>query len=215
MTKSLTTSLRAVIVFTLLLGLAYPLAITGIAQVAFPGRADGSPIEQGGRVVGSTLLAHAYRLPVLGADGKPRKAADGTPITKPNPRYFQPRPSATGYAPEATFFANRGPNSAAARAFYAQQVKAYLALERPYDPGLKAAAIPPDAVTTSGSGVDPQISPANAAIQAHRVAAVRRLPLATVRRLIANATQGRSLGLLGQPGVNVTELDLALDREAR
>jgi potassium-transporting ATPase KdpC subunit len=215
MKKNILTSFGAVIIFTLLLGLAYPLVITGIAQVAFPNRADGSQIKQNGKVVGSKLLAQAYQLPVLGANGKPEKDSDGNPITKPDPKYFQPRPSATGYSPDATFFSNRGPNSAVGSFFYKDQVKAYLALEGPYNPGLKAAGIPQDAVTTSASGVDPEISKANAAIQSHRIAAVRKLPLATVQRLIKDNTDGRSLGVLGEPGVNVTELNLALDREAR
>ena len=215
MKKNLVTSALAVIVFTVLLGVAYPLAITGISQVAFPNRADGSPITVDGKVVGSKLLARAYQLPVLGTDGKPKKDADGNPVTQPDPRYFQPRPSQDGYNPNGTSFSNRGPNQASARYFYRDQLKAYLALESPYTPGLKNADVPADAVETSGSGVDPHISKANAAIQAHRIAAVRKLPLARVDSLIAANTDGRSLGLLGEPGVNVTELNLALDREAR
>jgi potassium-transporting ATPase KdpC subunit len=131
---------------------------------------------------------------------------------KPDPRYFQPRPSATGYSPSATFFSNRGPNQVEARNFYRAQLATYLKRERPYDQGLTAAAVPVDAVTTSASGVDPHISPANAAIQAHRVAAVRRMPLATVDQLIDAHTDDRSLGVLGEAGVNVLELNLALDR---
>jgi K+-transporting ATPase ATPase C chain len=215
MKKNLITSALAVIVFTVLLGLAYPLAITGISQVAFPNRADGSPITVNGKVVGSKLLAQAYQLPVLDANGKPKKDAKGNPVTAPDPKYFQPRPSQTGYNASGTYFSNRGPNQAAAKFFYRDQLKAYLALESPYTPGLKNADVPADAVTTSASGVDPQISEANAQIQAHRIAAVRKLALARVQSLIAANTDGRSLGLLGEPGVNVTELNLALDREAR
>jgi K+-transporting ATPase ATPase C chain len=215
MKKNLITSALAVIVFTVLLGLAYPLAITGISQVAFPNRADGSPITVDGKVVGSKLLAQAYQQPVLDAAGKPKKDADGKPVTEPNPRYFQPRPSQTGYNANGTFFSNRGPNQAGAKLFYRDQLKAYLALESPYTPGLRNADVPADAVTTSASGVDPQISKANARIQSNRIAAVRKLPLARVQSLIAANTDGRSLGLLGEPGVNVTELNLALDREAR
>jgi K+-transporting ATPase ATPase C chain len=215
MKKNLVTSALAVIVFTVLLGVAYPLAITGISQLAFPNRADGSPITVNGKVVGSKLLAQAYQLPVLGTDSKPKKDADGNPVTEPDPKYFQPRPSQTGYNPNGTFFSNRGPNQASAKFFYRDQLKAYLALESPYTPGLKNADVPADAVTTSASGVDPHISKANAAIQAHRIAAVRKLPLAQVDALVKANTDGRSLGLLGEPGVNVTELNLALDREAR
>ena len=215
MKKNLITSAIAVIAFTALLGLAYPLVMTGIAQVAFPNRADGSPITVDGKVVGSRLLARAYQVPVLGADGKPKKDADGNAVTAPDPKYFQPRPSQTDYNPNATFFSNRGPNQSSAKFFYRDQLKAYLDLNGPYDHGLSDAQVPQDAVTTSGSGVDPHISKANAAIQARRIAAVRKLPLATVDALIKANTDGRSLGLLGEPGVNVTELNLALDREAR
>ena len=215
MKKNLISSAIAVIVFTVLLGIAYPLAMTGVSQVAFPNRADGSPIEVDGRTVGSKLLGHAYQVPVLDQSGKPEKDSAGNPVTRPNPRYFQPRPSQDGYNPNGTFFSNRGPNQAAAKFFYRDQIAAYLKLESPYDPGLKAADIPQDAVTTSASGVDPHISEANAAIQAHRIAAVRKLPLAAVQQLIEANTDGRSLGFLGEPGVNVTELNLALDREAR
>jgi K+-transporting ATPase ATPase C chain len=215
MKKNLITSALAVIVFTVLLGLAYPLAITGISQVAFPNRADGSPITVDGKVVGSKLLAQAYQQPVLDAAGKPKKDADGKPVTEPNPRYFQPRPSQTGYNANGTFFSNRGPNQASAKFFYRDQLAGYLGLEGKYDPGLKAADVPQDAVTTSASGVDPQISPANAAIQAHRIAAVRKLAPSRVQALIEANTDGRSLGFLGEPGVDVTTLNLALDREAR
>jgi K+-transporting ATPase ATPase C chain len=191
MKKNLVTSALAVLVFTVLLGVAYPLAITGISQVAFPNRADGSPITVDGKVVGSRLLAQD---------------------TKGNPRYFAPRPSQTGYDANGTFFSNRGPNQSSARFFYRDEIAKYLKLNGPYDPGLKAAAIPQDAVTTSASGVDPHISPANAAIQAKRIAAVRKLPLARVQALIEANTDGRSLGFLGEPGVNTTTLNKALDR---
>jgi K+-transporting ATPase ATPase C chain len=132
---------------------------------------------------------------------------------KADPRYFQARPStATSYNPAATAFTNLGPNSHKARDAFASSLHRYLALERRFDPGLNARDVPVDAVTSSASGVDPHISQANAAIQAHRVASVRRLPLATVARLIARHTDGRFLGVIGEPGVNVLELNLALDR---
>jgi potassium-transporting ATPase KdpC subunit len=201
MRRDLLSSFLAVVVFTVLLGLAYPLVMTGVAQVTFPNKADGSPIEQHGEVVGSKLLGRAWTTGT-GDDARP------------DPRYFQPRPSATGYAADGSFFSNRGPNSAAATAFYRDALTAYLALERPYDRSLTKAGVPVDAVTTSASGVDPAISTANAAIQAHRVAAVRHLPLPRVQALIASHTDGRSLGVLGEPGVNTTTLNLALDQEA-
>jgi K+-transporting ATPase ATPase C chain len=198
LTKELTTAALAIVVLTLVLGLAYPLVMTGISQVAFPGKADGSQVEVDGKVVGSRLIAKAFML----------KGG------RPDPRYFQPRPSQSDYSATGTFFSNRGPNSASARVFYRNQLEAYLALERPYDPGLTAGKVPVDAVTTSGSGVDPHISRANAAIQAHRIAAVRHLPLARVNALIKSSTDGRFLGVIGEPGVNVLELNLALGKEA-
>ena len=215
MKKNIITSAIAVIAFTLLLGVAYPLVMTGIAQVAFHNRASGSPITVDGKVVGSRLLAQAYQIPVLDKNGKPKKDSDGNAVTQPDPKYFQPRPSQTDYNPNGTFFSNRGPNQASARYFYRDQLAAYLDLNAKYAPGLKAADVPQDAVTTSGSGVDPHISKDNAAIQANRIAAVRSIPIARVRTLIEENTDGRSLGFLGEPGVNVTTLNLALDREAR
>jgi potassium-transporting ATPase KdpC subunit len=198
LTKELTTAALAIVVLTLVLGLAYPLVMTGISQVAFPSKADGSQVEVDGNVVGSRLIAKAFTL------------KGGTP----DPRYFQPRPSQSDYSATGTFFSNRGPNSASAQAFYRKQLDAYLALERPYDPGLTAGTVPVDAVTTSGSGVDPHISTDNAAIQAHRIAAVRHLPLTRVNALIKSNTDGRFLGVIGEPGVNVLELNLALDKAA-
>ena len=172
--KELLTATIAILVLTVVLGVAYPLVMTGISQVAFPTKADGSQIKAGNKVVGSRLIY-----------------------------------SATG-----TFFSNRGPNSAVGRFFFRDQLAAYMALESRFDPGLTKAKVPVDAVTTSASGVDPHISQANARIQAHRIAAVRGLPLARVDQLIAANTDGRFLGVIGEPGVNVLELNLALDKEA-
>jgi K+-transporting ATPase ATPase C chain len=215
MRKELIRSALAVIVFTLLLGLAYPLVMTGIAQVAFPGKANGSLIKVDGRVTGSTLLGQAWQKPVLDNAGRPTKDSDGNPVTEADPRYFQPRPSATGYSAAVTFFGNHGPNQSSTRDLTHQNLEAYLALERPYDPGLTAAKVPVDAATFSASGVDPDISKANAAIQAHRIAAVRQLPLARVQQLVSDNTDGRGLGVFGEPGVNTTTLNHALDQEAR
>ncbi|MEY2430949.1 MAG: potassium-transporting ATPase KdpC subunit [Acidimicrobiaceae bacterium] len=191
MRKTFTTSAIAVVFFTLLLGIAYPLVVTGVSQVLFPGNSNGSQLKSGGKVVGSKLLAQDF---------------------KREPKYFQARPSATGWSASATFFGNQGPNQKSTRDFYRVQLKRYLALEGPYNPGLTAAAVPVDAVTDSASGVDPDISVANARIQSARVAAVRHMPLADVRALVGRYTDNRSLGLFGEPGVNVTELNLALDR---
>jgi potassium-transporting ATPase KdpC subunit len=197
MRRDLVTSLIAVVLATVLFGLAYPLAVTGVAQVVFPGKANGSKITQNGTVVGSSLIAQGFT-----RDGRPDR------------RYFQPRPSQTGYDPSATHFSNLGPNSLAAKRKVRLRLAGYLKLNRPYDPGLARAGVPVDAITQSASGVDPHISESNAQIQAHRIAAVRHLPLSLVTSLVSDHTDGRFLGLFGEPGVNVLELNLALDREA-
>jgi K+-transporting ATPase ATPase C chain len=214
MRRDIYTSIRAVLVFTVLLGLVYPFAVWGIGQLAFHGRANGSQIHVNGRLVGSRLIGQDFSQPVLAANGKPKVDSDGNPVTEPNPHYFQERPSQDSYNAAATFFSNRGPNSSAAVYFYRDQLASYLALERPYNPGLNAARVPVDAVTTSASGVDPHISVANARIQAHRIAAVRGLPLRQVLGLIDDHTDGRFLGVFGEPGVNVLQLNLSLDKEA-
>lgn len=193
MRKDLTTSLLAIVVMTIFLGLVYPLAITGISQVVFPGKANGSKLSFDGRVVGSSLIGQDFK-------GKPG--------------YFQSRPSATEYSGNVTFFGNAGPNSAEAREEVREYIKSYLQLEKPFDKSLTSEDVPVDAVTQSASGVDPDISEANARIQAHRIAAVRHIPLSQVEDLISANTDGRSLGLLGEPGVNVLELNIALDKEA-
>jgi K+-transporting ATPase ATPase C chain len=211
--KDIVTSTIGILVLTLLLGVAYPLMITGISQVAFPGNANGQQVHLAGRLVGSQIIGQQFTDVVL-RNGKPETDKNGNPVTTPDPRYFQTRPSATVPAdnPSATTFSNLGPNDLATEQAIAANIKSYLALERPYDPGLTVAKVPVDAVDTSASGIDPDISPANAGIQAHRVAAVRRLPLATVMRVVDAATHGRGLGFSGDPGVNVMQLNLALDR---
>jgi potassium-transporting ATPase KdpC subunit len=206
MRRQFITAALAVVVFTVLFGVAYPLVITGVSQLAFPGRASGSQLKRDGKVVGSSLLAQPFVIDTG------RKDADGNAITRPNPRYFQPRPSQSGYSASVTFFSNRGPNDASALAFYRGALRSYLGLERSYTPGLTARRVPIDAVTTSASGVDPHISQANARIQANRIARVRHLPLDRVLALVDDHTDGRALGVLGEPGVNVTELNLALDQ---
>jgi K+-transporting ATPase ATPase C chain len=192
MRRELATSARAIVALTLLFGLAYPLATTGLAQLLFPGKADGSRVERDGQVIGSRLIAQDS-----GGDR----------------RYFQPRPSATGYNPAGTYFNNLGPNQRELRDRLRRNLRAYLRRERPTTPGLAADDVPVDAVTTSGSGVDPHISEANARIQARRVARARRLPLGRVQELVEESTDGRALGVLGESGVNVLELNLALDDE--
>jgi potassium-transporting ATPase KdpC subunit len=213
MRRDLITSVIAVVVLTLLLGLAYPLVVTGISQVAFHGRANGSQIKQNGKLIGSKLIGQDFRRQAIGKNGKPATDKDGNPVMVPVKKYFQERPStATSYNAAASAFTNLGPNSKDARDTFKANLDAYLALERPFNAGLSARAVPVDAVTSSASGVDPQISQANAAIQAHRIASVRGLSVATVQKLIKDNTDGRFLGVLGEPGVNVLKLNLALDK---
>ena len=195
MIQTLWRSTLAVVVLTLVLGLAYPLVLTGFAQVAFENNADGSLIERNGNVVGSKLAAQAF--------------------TKP--QYFHPRPSATdpAYNAGGTTFANLGPTNPDLTKAIRERANAILKLERPYNPALTIGEIPVDAVTTSGSGIDPQISPANARMQTPRVAKERGLSEERVAQLVAEHTQGRFLGIFGEPGVNVLELNLALDEGSR
>jgi K+-transporting ATPase ATPase C chain len=205
----------AMIVMTILLGVVYPLVVTGISQVAFPGNANGQQVKVHGKLVGSKILGQQFATQVI-KNGKPQVDKNGNPVTTPDPKYFQTRPSAT-VPPDnaaATTFSNLGPNNVATEQEIAANIKAYLALEKPYDPGLTTAQVPVDAADSSASGVDPDISQANAWIQAHRVAAVRHLALSKVMQLISQYTTGRSLGIFGEPGVNVLELNLALDRLA-
>jgi potassium-transporting ATPase KdpC subunit len=189
---SVVRSLIAVAVLTAVFGFAYPLAMTGFAQVAFKDKANGSLLAVNGTVVGSSLAAQDFT----------------------GPRYFHERPSAVGYNAAGTSFANLGPTSSDLVTAVRRQAQAILELERPYNPGLTVHDIPVDAVTTSASGIDPDVSPAYADLQARRIASVRHLPLATVEGLIEQHTAGRSLGFLGEPGVNVLELNIALDRES-
>jgi potassium-transporting ATPase KdpC subunit len=195
MVRDLRASVVAVVVVTALFGLGLPALFTGFSQLAFEHQANGSLITENGRTIGSRLVAQAF--------------------TKP--QYFHERPSATSpaYNGGGTTFANLGPTNPDLAKEVEQRAAAILTLERPYSPGLTIHRIPVDAVTTSGSGVDPDISPAYAQLQAHRVAAVRHLPLRTVQKLIQIHTDGRSLGFLGEPGVNVLELNVALDKGAK
>jgi potassium-transporting ATPase KdpC subunit len=193
MLRDLRSSAVAVVVLTLVFGLAIPALFTGFAQVAFSSQADGSLIKANGQVVGSRLAAQSF--------------------TKP--QYFHERPSATtpAYNAGGTTFANLGPTNPDLAKNVKAAAQTILKLERPYNPGLTIHQIPVDAVTTSGSGIDPDISPAYARLQSRRVAAVRHLPLATVQKLIGQSTDGRWLGFFGEPAVNVLELNLALDRQ--
>jgi K+-transporting ATPase ATPase C chain len=193
MLRDLRASVIAGVIFTVVLGLAIPALFTGFAQVAFKSQADGSLITRNGTVIGSRLAAQGF--------------------TKP--QYFHERPSATSpaYNAAGTTFANLGPTNPQLATNVQKAAQAILKLEGPYNPGMTMHDIPVDAVTTSGSGIDPDISPAYAQLQSKRIAAVRKLPLSTVQKLISENTDGRSLGFFGEPGVNVLELNLALDQE--
>jgi K+-transporting ATPase ATPase C chain len=188
-------SLIAVVVLTAALGLVYPLVFTGFAQLAFSDRANGSLIERDGKVVGSRLAAQEFT----------------------RDEYFHPRPSGTDpvYNAAGTTFSNLGPTNPDLAKLVDERARAILALEGRYTGGLEVGDIPVDAVTTSGSGIDPHISPAYARLQTPRIAEERGLSTDRVAELVDENTDGRSLGFLGEPGVNVLELNLALDEAAR
>ena len=191
---------RALLVFTVLCGLIYPAVMVGISQGIFNHQANGSMVSFNGHTVGSSLLCQEF------ADAK------GNPL----PKYFQPRPSnavdatsKTDYGCNPLFSAasNLGPNNPDLVKLIAQRQKAIAAFDH-----VSVSQIPPDAVTASGSGLDPGISPQNAAIQVNRVAAARNLPVSEVKALVAKYTKGRALGFLGEPAVNVLNLNIALDQ---
>jgi potassium-transporting ATPase KdpC subunit len=187
-------ALRMLLVFTVLTGIGYPLLITGIGQLLFPGQADGSLIRQHGKVVASSLIGQNF-------------TAGGKGGAKPDPTWFQPRPSAAGdgYDPTASGASNLGPNDPALVASVKER-KAQIAAFN----GVPRSQVPADAVTASGSGLDPDISPAYAYLQVDRVAKARGLSAATVHQLVADHVADRVLGFLGEPRVNVVRLNLAL-----
>ena len=211
--KEFITSAIVVIALIVVCGLLYPLVITGIGQAAFPGNANGA---EGLRRRQARRLED-HRPELRGAGLQERQAGDVRRRAghDPDPRYFQTRPSGTVPADNAaaTSFANYGPNSTITEKAIAGNIATYIQLNGKYYPGgLTAAKVPVDAADTSASGVDPDISVANAHIQAYRIAAVRHLPRATVDHLISKYTAGRGLGFSGEPAVNVLELNLALNR---
>jgi K+-transporting ATPase ATPase C chain len=191
---------RALLVFTVLCGLIYPAIMVGVAQLVSPNHANGSMVSFHGREVGSAVLCQEF------ADAK------GNPL----PQYFQPRPSAavdatskTDYGCNPLFSAasNLGPNNPDEVQAIKERQKAISAFDH-----VPVSEIPADAVTASASGLDPGISPENAAIQVNRVAEARHLPVSEVQALVDKHTQGRTLGFLGEPAVNVLELNIALDQ---
>jgi K+-transporting ATPase ATPase C chain len=192
-------ALRTLLVFTVICGAIYPLAVLGISQVAFHNQANGSLVSYNGHVVGSSLLCQEF------VDAK------GNPL----PQYFQPRPSAavnpaskTDYGCNPLFSAatNLGPTNPTEVQMITQRQKQISAFDR-----VPVGQIPPEAVTASGSGLDPHIPPAYAYLQVDRVAAARHLPVAEVRALVTKFIQGRTIGFLGEPRVNVLTLNIALD----
>lgn len=183
-------AVRALLVLTLILGVLYPLVITGIGQLALPSQANGTLVRVDGTTVGSALIGQSF------------SDADGNPL----PQWFQPRPSAAGSGYDATSSggSNWGPENPDLVAAIANRQAAIEQLDG------AAGAIPPDAVTASGSGLDPHISPEYARLQVDRVAAARTLDRAAVAALVENMIQGRDLGYLGEPTVNVLALNAAL-----
>jgi len=200
-------ALRTLLLLTLILGLAYPLAMTGFAQVAFGNNANGSLAVRNGKTVGSTLIGQEFTKPVL-KNGQPTKDAKGNPVVEADPRYFQSRPSAAGlgYDPTSSSASNLGPENKDLIASIKDRRAAAAKLD-----GVSPAQVAPDALLASGSGLDPHISPAYAQEQIPRVARVRGLSVAQVQKLVDENTQGRTLGFLGEPRVNVLTLNLALD----
>jgi len=190
MWQQLGTGFKMMLVLTVVTGLLYPGVVTGLCQVFFPARANGSLVVANGHVIGSELIGQNFK----------------------KPEYFQPRPSAAGndgYDPMASGASNLGPTSQK----LADRVKDSVASFRKNNPDY-TGPIPADLVTTSGSGLDPDISPASAEAQAPRIAKARGIPVEQVRNLIAGHTQGRDLGFMGDPRVNVLEINLALDQAA-
>jgi len=191
--RTLWVALRAMLVATVVLGIVYPLAVTGIGQLALPWQANGSVVSANGKPVGSALIGQSF------------SSAKGTPLAQ----YFQPRPSAAGkgYDGAASSGSNLGPSNRALVAEIAARKAQVAALD-----GVNPNEIPADALTASASGLDPHISPAYALLQVPRVAAQRGLAESTVRRLVESKIQERDLGYLGEPTVNVLLLNIALDQ---
>jgi K+-transporting ATPase ATPase C chain len=194
-------ALRGLLVFTAVCGIIYPVVMFGVAQAAFHNQANGSQVSYQGKVVGSSLLCQEF------------VNAKGDPLAQ----YFQPRPSdavnatvKTDYGCDPGFSAasNLGPDNPTLVQLIKQRQKAYAALNH-----VKISSIPADAVTASGSGLDPDISPQNAYLQVNRVAAARHASPSAVRALVSRIAAGRTLGFLGEPRVDVLTLNIALDQQ--
>ena len=186
MFKELKPALKMLAVLTLITGVLYPLAVTGIAGVLFPVQAHGSLVQRDGRTVGSALIAQPFA----------------------RPEHFQPRPSAVGYEAAASGASNLGPSSGK----LAEEVRARTAAQQAANPDAAALdPVPAELVTASGSGLDPHLSPEAALWQVPRIAKARGIPEADLRALVGRLTEGRTLGVFGEPRVNVLMLNLALD----
>ncbi|WP_406133784.1 potassium-transporting ATPase subunit C [Streptomyces zaomyceticus] len=201
--------LRALLVLTVVCGVLYPLAVTGIAQVAFPGKANGSEVtDASGRVVGSELIGQTYRLPLK----------EGEETAAPDLRWFQPRPSNglgsnnvnTRYSIILSGATNRSGDNAELIRWVKGAKAAVIKDNSTASYEVKPSEVPADAVTSSGSGLDPHISPEYAKLQVHRIAERNRLDVAAVDRLVADHTDARVLGFIGEPRVNVLRLNMAL-----
>jgi potassium-transporting ATPase KdpC subunit len=190
MIKIAVRALLATVVLTVLTGVVYPVVMTGIAQIALKDKAEGSLIEVDGNVVGSSLIGQKWN----------------------GEEWFYGRPSAIEYDASTSSGSNLGPTSKDLASAIEDRAAAIIKLESPYDPGLTVAEIPVDLLTASASGLDPDISEAAALLQVARISAVRNLSPEVVRQLVERSVQGRQLGFLGEPRVNVLELNLALDR---
>ncbi|MGW2377890.1 K(+)-transporting ATPase subunit C [Kitasatospora sp. NPDC001683] len=195
------TALRVLLVLTVILGVAYPLLITGISQAVFSDKANGSIVKSDGKEVGSSLLGQNYDLPRKNPDDPKEE-----PV--PDPKWFQPRPSANNHAGDNSGASNLGPNSDDLLKAVNDRRAAVAAFD-----GVDPASVPADALTASGSGLDPHISVAYAKEQVNRVAKERKLPVETVAKLVDQYTEGRSLGFLGQEGVNVVLLNKAISEQ--
>jgi potassium-transporting ATPase KdpC subunit len=195
-------ALRALLVLTVVTGVIYPLAVWAVAQAAFPHQANGDQMTVNGRVVGSSLLGQNFNLPLH----------KGQTTPAPDPKWFQPRPSAAGpggYDPTASGASNLGPTNSQLTQTIEQRRAQVAAFN-----GVPPSAVPADAVTASGSGLDPDISPQYAQIQVDRVAKARHLPVTEVEKLVKEHTKGREFKILGNPTVNVLELNIAVQKLA-
>ncbi|MFF3836314.1 potassium-transporting ATPase subunit C [Streptomyces sp. NPDC001930] len=201
--------LRALLVLTVVCGVLYPLAVTGIAQVAFPGKANGSEVtDASGKVVGSELIGQTYHLPLK----------DGEETAAPDLKWFQPRPSNglgsnsvnTQYAIILSGATNRSGDNEDLITWVKDAKAAVIKDNSTADHTVKPSDVPADAVTSSGSGLDPHISPEYAELQVHRVAEKNHLTVAQVDKLVADHTDDRILGFIGEPRVNVLQLNIAL-----